>query len=602
MDRKTLGLVAAIVVLMFGAQYVGNRIWPPVPAPVPSTNQVAETTSPAGVGTSVTVSSNGVVSVIPAYNGPEKLTALENEFLRLTFSTRGGGLKTAELKQYPAHVPRRDQLKSEASSPKELASLNLNAPLAALAIAPGSLAGDGQFAVTKQGDKIVSEKQNPDGLVIRYEYRLSTNSYQVEATMRLENRSTGPLKVPSHEWVVGTASPLDPHDGLEAQGLYWYNGSSAEHVAANWFGDHNSAGCVFFKKTIHPEYTADSTNLVWAAVYNQFFALLAQPSVLPTGIKSLDVALPKPTQAELDRDGHINPNPRGYQTTLIYPAVEIPAGQTVERHFQVYAGPKMYRILKGSDKRWDLLMDFTGFAGPCAKALLLILNGIHSFIPSYGWTIVVTTILIKLLFWPLTLASTRTAKRMQLLQPQINALKEKYKDNPQKQQEKTMQFMKENRINPAAGCLPMLVQLPVFFGYLFMLRTAIELRGESFLWCNDLSQPDTLFVIPQLGFIPLIGIPGIGLPFNLMPLFYIGSALWLSHSTPISPQMDASQQKMMRYLPLAFCIMFYKYSAGLTLYWTVQNLMNILQTKLTSTQKNTPGTTGTAVVVKPARA
>ena len=127
----------------------------------------------------------------------------------------------------------------------------------------------------------------------------------------------------------------------------------------------------------------------------------------------------------------------------------------------------------------------------------------------------------------------------------------------------------------------MLIQIPVFFGFYSMIRSAIELRGASFLWAADLSKPDTLFVIPGLGVVPFFGIPGVGLPFNLLPLIMGASMLWQSHLTPPSPGMDPTQAKLMRYLPLIFMVSFYNLSAGLTLYWTVNNLLSIAQTKLT---------------------
>jgi YidC/Oxa1 family membrane protein insertase len=163
-------------------------------------------------------------------------------------------------------------------------------------------------------------------------------------------------------------------------------------------------------------------------------------------------------------------------------------------------------------------------------------------------------------------------KRMQMLQPQMSALKEKYKDDPVKMNKKLMEFMKENKVSPLGGCLPMLLQMPVFFGFFTMIRSAIELRGASFLWVADLSKPDTLFYIP-----------GTSIPFNLLPLLMGGTMLWQSHLTPPSPGMDPMQQKMMRYMPLMFLFILYNYSSGLALYWTVQNLLSIAQTKLTKT-------------------
>jgi YidC/Oxa1 family membrane protein insertase len=148
-----------------------------------------------------------------------------------------------------------------------------------------------------------------------------------------------------------------------------------------------------------------------------------------------------------------------------------------------------------------------------------------------------------------------------------------------------MELWKENKVNPMGGCLPMVIQMPIFIGFFTMIRNAIELRGASFLWMTDLSRPDTLFIIPGLGFVPFIGIPGIGLPFNLLPLIMGATMLWQSHLTPASPGVDPAQQKIMRYMPLMFLFLLYNYSAGMALYWTVNNLLTILQTKLTRMQQ-----------------
>jgi YidC/Oxa1 family membrane protein insertase len=211
-----------------------------------------------------------------------------------------------------------------------------------------------------------------------------------------------------------------------------------------------------------------------------------------------------------------------------------------------------------------------GFWAFFAKALLLSMNGLHALGVPYGLAIVLITIVIKLLFWPLTQISTRSMKRMQLLQPQIKELQEKYKDDPKKQQERMMAFWKEHKVNPAAGCLPIFIQIPVFFGFYTMLQSAIELRGASFLWAFDLSQPDTIWVIPGLGF-----------PVNPLPLIMGATQFWQMRLTPPSPGVDPVQQKIFQYMPLIFLFILYNFSSGLTLYWTVQNLLSIAQMKLT---------------------
>ena len=200
------------------------------------------------------------------------------------------------------------------------------------------------------------------------------------------------------------------------------------------------------------------------------------------------------------------------------------------------------------------------------------MNGLNALGLSYGLAIIAITVIIKLLFWPLTQASTRSMKRMQKLQPQMKAIQEKFKDDPAKMNKKTMEFMKEHKVSPLGGCLPLVLQIPVFIGFFKMVQSAIELRGASFLWASDLSRPDTIFTIPGMDF-----------NVNPLPLLMGGTMLWQASLTPPSPGMDPAQQKIMKYFPLIFLFMLYNYSAGLTLYWTVQNLLSIAQMKLTKT-------------------
>ena len=174
---------------------------------------------------------------------------------------------------------------------------------------------------------------------------------------------------------------------------------------------------------------------------------------------------------------------------------------------------------------------------------------------------------------------------MQLLQPQMKAIAEKYKDDPVKKNQKTMEFMKEHKVSPLGGCLPMLLQIPVFIGFYQMIQSAIELRGAPFLWACDLSQADTIAHLA-------------GFPINPMPLIYGVTLLWSAQLTPPSPGIDPAQQKMMKYMPVMFLLFLYKMASGLTLYWTVQNLLTIAQMKLTKA-KDEP--VGTVTVVSPKR-
>lgn len=151
--------------------------------------------------------------------------------------------------------------------------------------------------------------------------------------------------------------------------------------------------------------------------------------------------------------------------------------------------------------------------------------------------------------------------------------------------EKQMELWKKHKVNPLSGCLPMVIQMPVFFGFFTMLRAAIELRGAHFFWATDLAKPDTVFMIPGVAFIPFLSTPD-GLPINILPLLMVGTMLWQSHLTPASPGMDASQQKLMRWMPLIFLAFLYNYSAGMSLYMAVSTLASVVQTKLTKNLKD----------------
>jgi YidC/Oxa1 family membrane protein insertase len=586
MDRKSIMvLVVCFVVLMLWYPLVVNKLYPPKPLPPGATNApavlLAATNQPAPTPPAPAVLEAPAAEMKPLVgtNVMEELVQVANSDARYTFTSHGGGLKEIELIHYPETVSKR---RETALRTNNVATLNMHTPAPTLALLDGeALQGDGIFQLTQTGSVVRAEKALTNGLSIVKEFHLGSN-YLVTATVRLENRSAQPLALPAQEWFVGTATPLGPRDQGRAVGVLWYNGVKTLDLGGSYYF---SGGC---RQPVPPlEYRGGDSNVVWVAAHNQFFALAAMPQQPAQALVIRRINLPRPTGEEALLVATNAPTPQGYAAAMIYPGLTLAPHQSFERQIAIYAGPKEYQTLARIGNRLnnnlDLLMSF-GWAGFVSKALLLSMNWLHSALKfSYGWAIIAITIIIKAVFWPLTQASTRSMKRLQALQPQLNALKEKYKDDPAKMNKKTMEFMREHKVSPLGGCLPMALQIPVFFGFFSMIQSAIELRGARFLWIPDLSQPDTLFVIPGLGFIPFFGIVGVGLPFNLLPLIMGATMLWQSHLTPPSPGMDPTQQKVMRYMPLMFLAFLYNYSAGLTLYWTVQNLLSILQTYLTRT-------------------
>ena len=303
-----------------------------------------------------------------------------------------------------------------------------------------SLVGDGNFTLTKTADGVRAEKSFTNGLRLVKEFHLSSN-YLVNASVRLENASDKPLALPAQEWVVGTATPMGPDDSSYSmyEGAMWFNGASSRDTPFSWF---SGAGFGCFRGAPRTEYLAGSNNVVWAAAHNQFFALLAMPKQPAEQIVARPVTLPLFPNVEPVPGA---PPPQGVQTALVYPAQTLAANQTVERQIVFFAGPKEYRMLADIGAQFqnhaDNVMGFGGFFGFCAKPLLLAMNWLHDVTQlGYGWVIVLITVLLRGIFWPLMAASTRSMKRMQALAPEVKALKEKYKDDLQKFTQKQMEL------------------------------------------------------------------------------------------------------------------------------------------------------------------
>jgi len=602
MDRKSI-IILAVCFALFALwsvlvpKYYAPRQVPPPPAQQPVSTATTSGTNLVAAPPVAATNLGGPASATAAFvrpEAPEELVVLTNENARYTFTSHGGGLKLVELVHYPESVAA--SRKKSLEGPR-LASLNTQAPVPVLALlGDAALQGDGVFTLTQTEAGVRAEQVLTNGLTVVKEFQLSSN-YLLSATVRLQNTGTQTLTLPAQAWVIGTATPMDPDDSGRFVGVLWYDGQKMQSVDQSYFSPH---GFMCTPRIPPAEYRGGASNVVWAAVNNQFFALAAMPQEPAVQLTSIPVALPRAAAVEDHVRARNLPPPRGFQTTLDYPPATLAPQQTITNQFHFFAGPKEYRTLARIGNRFnnnlDLIMGFNralgwGVTAFFAKALLVSMNGLHDLLKlGYGWVIIVITFIFKLAFWPLTQASTRSMKRMAALQPQMKALQEKYKDDPAKMNKKLMEFMKEHKVSPLGGCLPMLLQMPVFIGFYVMIQSAIELRGAQFLWVQDLSKPDTLFRI----------LPGsLDIPFNLLPLLMGATMLWQSHMTPPSPGMDPTQQKMMRYMPLIFLFMLYNFSAGLTLYWTVQNLLTIAQMKLTRAQQGSTVLTAPVATAPP---
>ncbi len=582
MDRTGYIVVTICFILLGLWLYDSERLARQQMLLAPHHAQTAQ--SPAPVSAPI---SSETSRVIPAStNFPDRFLTITNDRVRYIFTSRGGGIKSIGFLDFPETISPRWKKGTETNA---VATLNDDSAVPILAIlGDPSIVGDGDFTLTKTPHGVEAEKSLPSGLVLTKDFGFTSN-YLVTVTVTFKNDSGKPLSLPAQEWVTGTATPMDVDD-LTFQafgGAMWFDGTNLQTIPTSYFSPATTVLGIF-PRTPKTEFRGGNGNVVWAAAYNQFFTLLAMSK---SNQPAWQIMADPVTLGETN--GQAGMPLSGIETAMVYPAENLAADQVVMREINLYAGPKEFRnLVKLGDQfhnRADLVMNFGsslssffGIGTFFAKVLLMILNALHDLLPwlNYGWIIVLLTVLLRLFFWPFTAASMRSMKKMQALGPQIQELKEKYGSDPGKFTEKQMELWRKNKVNPMSGCLPMLIQMPVFIGLYTMIRSAFELRGAHFLWISDLTKPDTIFFIPF-----------IGIPFNLLPLIMVGVLVWQAHLQPLSPGMDPSQQKMMRYMPLIFLLILYNYSAGMALYMTVSTLMGILQTRLTKKMQVEPATT-----------
>jgi len=262
-------------------------------------------------------------------------------------------------------------------------------------------------------------------------------------------------------------------------------------------------------------------------------------------------------------------------------------GRTASHSYLVYTGPKVNgymeidqaKIQKNGELKKihpDIYKAFDfGVTAPIRDAIVSILKFFYKFIPNYGVGIILFALFFKLIFFPLNQAQAKSMKKMQVLQPQIKDINEKYKNNPQLKQQKTLALYKKNKANPLGGCLPMVIQIPIFIALYSAFSNAYELWGSPFIpgWIDDLSKPDAIFSFYQG--IPFIG----GANMNLLPLFMVGSQFLQTKMTTFTG--DKNQKMMMYVLPFMMLFFFYTMPSGVVLYWIVFNVFSIVQQKLT---------------------
>jgi len=530
------------------AAYAAQMSPTPVDSPTPSTTSGASKTT---------------LEQTPVQNLPEKVETLKNDVAELHFSNNRGGLVSIDLLTHKAEQGHAVEL-----NPASVAAIG------AISQTPNSWEDSGYDLTTDPASGTATLKRQLNGGVeVTKTYALAKQAnlkddYQLKLAITFNNSGSSEFKVPGYFVSTGVAAPIHRNDKAYATQFDWYRDGKYNSIAVNWFDSSSLLGLIQTSPAkevyLAPDNDNNPVKILWASVSNQYFAtILAPVDIGGTHVWARRIQIP---------NNDNQPQLQGIQGALEIPGFQLAPGESKTIEFTIYGGPKEFnRLAKLPNNQADV-MNF-GWAKWISEMLLTVMNTLHPWVKSYALTIIIMTIIIRSLLWPLQNAATKSMRKMAQLSPIINELKEKYKADPQRMQQETMKLYKEYGINPFGGCLPMLIQIPIFFGFYGMLDKAIELRNSSFLWVSDLSQPDTVFHLA-------------GFPINVLPLVMAATQFWQMSIIPKTS--DSAQQRIFLFMPLIFLFICYNYASALALYWTVQNLFIVVQTYLTRNQMQAP--------------
>jgi len=493
---------------------------------------------------------------------------LQNDLLRANVTNRGGGISGISLKKHEA----------EGGEPVTL-DRDTEIPVAAISESPNPQDLPNFEIVESRNDSVHMRHITADKIQIDRIIRLPAleglrDEYRLEIETQMTNLGDQTYRSGLLYFHVGSAAPIHEKDLPIHTALDFRQEGDVTQIDVNWFEPFKIPLLGFQTRERRPSFKEEGGMMDWVGVKNQFFTTIA----IPREFKGESVY---GQQLRLEMGEDPNRPWLGIESAMGLPSMTIAPGETVDMTFDIYAGPKEYRRLKELGSNTDEIMRM-GWFKPISLTLLWGMNSLNALFHNYAIAIIVLTLIIKLALYPVQNKAMKSMRKMSVLAPKMKEMREKYKDDPVTANQETMKLYKDYGVNPFGSCLPMLLQIPIFFGFYTMLGSAVELRNSGFLWVEDLSQPDTLMRIA-------------GFPINILPIIMGGTMVW---QMAISPKTgDVAQQRIMMLMPLMFLAFCYNYASGLALYWTTQNLFSIVQLYLT---RNEPLPTLTKVQKKPA--
>ena len=554
-DRKTWIVVSACSVLLAVNMYFTQKN--------ARERAAAEAANPPAIeqaGEAATEEPGVLREVDPEPSPARQTYTLETEGSRFTFTSLGGSLLSSEMLGFPA-----------VGDAEHNVTLNGGDSYGIGTLCQGP---DGMEQVdyrllseeSVEGKKLVFGAQHPSGVLVRKTWELTDTetegaAYRLNFRLDIENPKAATEQIPLDRFslYLGRSQPLQKGEGgLNPAGFFLQDDGDFDLTKSSAF----RGGKIKKAKSLIQKSTG---NLGMAGVSSQFFATVLRPTETVGGgvwAKSSEVEVIGEDSPQL-----------AVRAGLVLPSDVLTPGSGIKSlSYEVFTGPKNNRLLRRMGGDWGEVMNY-GWFTVFSRFMNFLLVHVHDVVSkvsdkwSWGFAIIIVTLLVRAAMWPLYARSNRTMKRMSKLKPEMDKIKEKYPDDPAKQQQETMQLYRKFHINPVGGCLPMFAQIPIFFGFYRMLQYAVELRGHEFLWVNDLSQPDTIAHIA-------------GFPINVLPILMGISSFLQMQMTP-NVGGDKTQQMVMKIMPLMFLFFCYNFASALALYWTTSNLFSIAQTWIT---------------------
>lgn len=506
-----------------------------------SENVSGEKEAPSNTaGTKSNIISKETIEAIKAAQiteNQEREITVETPFYSVRISAKGASFNSYILKKYRETV--------EKDSPnKQLIPESFKNGVIRTSLLEKSLNGldNAIFSIDQASDRLVVDDSPKSlsfnwvadtGNIVTKTYTFDPNSYLIDLKVALKNTSDRVLK---DQLVLSVRKPIEENKGYGFVGPSGLINDSLEQVKTKKIEDQD-------------EYKG---KIKWISVEDRYFL----SSIIPG--KEIEGSMKLATIDNVV----IN--------QLVNPMFEISPGSQEEFQFYVFMGPKSMDLLDSLGHDLGKALNF-GFFNVIAKPCLWFMNKIHSVVPNYGIAIILLTLFTKIILWPLGNKSYKSMSEMKKLQPLMTEIREKHKNDKQKMNQELMALYKTYKVNPMGGCLPMVLQIPVFFALYRMLYQAIELRhAPFFLWINDLSAPDRLF---NFGF----SIPFMEPPYGIPVLTIIMGGTMLLQQKMSPPPGDPTQAKMMMLMPVVFTFIFINFSSGLVLYWLVNNVLSISQ-------------------------